>query len=379
MNLALLLCLVASQAPVESTDSPESTDTETSQTHKPAAATWLDKVDVHGFVDTYYAFNFNRPADRSNFIAGTGTTAKRHGEVGLNLAALELGMRPEPVGFKLVLGYGTSAEVVHAGEPSGTAVGRDVFRFVQQASVQWQVTSKLLLEAGIYPSHIGLEVLQSKDNWSYTRGWMGELSPYYQTGVKAVYAFTNHFSAQLHLLNGWQVIGDNNRSPAFGGQLAWSFDRVSLALNSFAGPELAGDNAHWRYFGDSILTVKVTPRLSLAVTVDAGWQERPGTTTAKWQAGGLHARYAFNDHLALAGRGELFYDPDNGISGTAQTLSEGTLTLEVRPFEALILKVEGRYDRSNSGVFSRATLRPDSLPVLGKDQFLAVLGAVAAF
>lgn len=379
MNLALLICLVASQTPGEAIETSEAANAETRKATKNFAPSWLDKVDVHGFVDTYYAFNFNRPADRSNFIAGTGTTAKRHGEVGLNLAALEIGMRPEPVGFTLVLSYGTGSEVVHAGEPSGAGVGRDAFRFVQQASVMWHATSRLLLEAGIYPSHIGLEVLQSKDNWSYTRGWMGELSPYYQTGVKAAYAFTDHFSGQLHLLNGWQVIGDNNQSPAFGGQLAWSFDRWSLALNGFAGPELAGDSAHWRYFGDSVATVKITSKLSLAATIDAGWQERPQSSTAKWQAGGLHARYAFNDHFALAGRGELFHDPDNGISGTAQTLSEGTLTFEVRPVQALIIKLEGRYDHSTSDVFSGATLRPDGLPVLSREQFLAVLGAVAAF
>lgn len=340
---------------------------------------WFEKLEVHGFVDAYYGFNFNRPVDHSNFLPGTGTTAKRANEVNVNLAAFALGLEPEPVGFRLVLSYGTGGEVVHSNEPAGTAVGKEVFRFVQQASAMWRPTSRLLLEAGIYPSHIGLEVFQSKDNWSYTRGWMGELSPYYQTGLKAHYTFSRHLSGQLHFLNGWQVIGDNNRSPAFGGQLAWSSERASVALNGFAGPELPGDDLHWRYFGDLVATFKVTERLGMAVTLDAGWQQRPFAASAKWQAAGLHTRFAFNRCFALAGRAEVYHDPDNATSGAPQTLSEGTLTLEIRPVEALIVKLEGRYDHSTRASFSRSSSGPAGLPAMGKDQVLAVLGAVAAF
>jgi len=35
------------------------------------------------------------------------------------------------------------------------------------------------VEAGVYPSHIGLESFQSQLNWTYTRSWIGEESPWW--------------------------------------------------------------------------------------------------------------------------------------------------------------------------------------------------------
>lgn len=329
-------------------------------------------LDVHGSVDTYYAYNFNRPADGSNFIPGTGTSARRAGEVSLNLAALDVAMKPQPVGFRLILNAGTATEVVHAGEPPGPFLGPQVWHVVQQASAIWEPSPKWHLEAGIYPSHIGLETLPSQANWNYTRANMGELSPYYQAGVMAKYAFTDQLSAQIHFINGWQVIGDNNRAKTVGTQLAWSTGELSFAFNTCLGPELANDNGDWRFFGDLVATWKPTPKLSLAASLDGAIQQQPSASAASWQAAALLARYAFNDSVALAGRAEWFNDPDGAISGTAQQLSEGTATLEVRPSPGLIAKLEGRYDHSTAEVFSTA-----SDPA--RDQVLVVLGTVAAF
>src|SRR5262249_62338673 len=104
-------------------------------------------------------------------------------------------------------------EVVHGGELRGVATGPAVWRHVVQASVQWQTKlgRGLLLEAGVFPCHVGYEGFQSKDNWNYTRSWLGELSPYYSAGLKAAYPLSDHWSTQLHVVNGWQVIADNNR------------------------------------------------------------------------------------------------------------------------------------------------------------------------
>ncbi len=330
--------------------------------------------ELHGYVDVDYALNANRPADGNNFVPGTGTTAKRANEVTLNLAAIDLSLTPRPVGARLILNVGTGATVVHAGEPDTGIVSPEVWRLVQQASVIWKTTDKLELEAGIFPCHIGFEVLPSKDNWTYTRSWMGEFSPYYSAGLKATYAITPELSAQVHLMNGWQLIGDNNRAKSVGAQLAWANDRVAITLNGMAGPELANDDAHWRTFGDLIVKVNVTSRLQLAAMGDLGHQQLPGNTSATWRAVGVEGRYAFTDAFALAARGEWFDDPENGITGTPQTLTEGTLTAEVRPHPNLILKLEGRYDHSTADVFSG---RDETQPQ--PDQALVVLGAVATF
>ena len=114
--------------------------------------------------------------------------------------------------------------MVHSAEPSGDGIGRDVWRHIQQASVSYQTGwgRGLLLEAGIFPCHAGFESFPSKDNWNCARSWLGEFSPYYVSGVKGSYSFDGHWSAQLHLLSGWQTIGETNQSKTLGSQLAWA-------------------------------------------------------------------------------------------------------------------------------------------------------------
>jgi len=141
---------------------------------------------VRGFVDGVFAYNFNRPADHANFFPGVGTSAKRDNELTVNLAQVDIALAPAPVGFKLSVGFGTAAEVVHAAEARGVAAHPDIWRNLVQASALWQTKlgRGLLLEAGIYPSHIGMEAFASKDNWNYTRSWLGELLPTTRRGSR---------------------------------------------------------------------------------------------------------------------------------------------------------------------------------------------------
>ena len=226
----------------------------------------------------------------------------------------------------------------------------------------------LLIEGGVYPSHIGFEGFFSKDNWSYTRGWLAELSPFYQTGVKASYAWSDHWSAQVHLLQGWQLIGDNNAAKSIGTQIAYTAARLSAALNTFFGPELPKDDHHQRTFGDLVATWKATPKLAIGGSLDRGRQTFASGTAANWLGVAGYTRYAFDERHALAFRAERFRDPGNGISGTSQTLDEETLTYEFRPSAHLILKLEGRKDHSTAAVFNGS-----------QNQTLAIASAVAVY
>jgi hypothetical protein len=340
------------------------------------------RLDVGGFVDALYAYNSNRPADHANFFPGVGTSGKRDNEATINLAQADFVLQPKPVGFKLSLGFGNATEVVHAGETRGVATSSDVWRNVVQASAQWQtgLGRGLLVEAGVYPSHIGMESLQSQLNWNYTRSWLGELSPYYQTGLKLAYPLSPRWSAQLHLLNGWQMIGDVNRGKSVGAQLAYGGERLSISFNGIAGPELPNNDDDIRALGDVVATWKATPSLSLGLAGDVAREGRPDGNDASWKGVGLYARFARPDaRTAFAVRGEYYDDPDAAISGIAQTLKEVTATLEHRPVPRLILKLEGRYDWSDALAFASDVVGPDGLPLRVDDQFLVLLGAVVTF
>lgn len=337
-------------------------------------------IDVSGFVDTYFAYNGNHPADRTNFFPGVGTSAKRHDEASINLAQIDVSLRAEPVGLHLAVGLGTTTEVVHAGEPAGPFVGPAVWDRVVQASIIYKATRKLTFEGGVYPSHIGFETLATRDNWNYTRSWLAELSPYYQTGFKATYAFDDAWSAQLHLLNGWQNIGDNNDGKAVGTQVAYSKGKLSASFNTFLGPELPNDTRDYRALGDLVLTYRPAPPWSVGASVDLAREGRSRGRGVGWSGEALYARWAPpRSRTALALRAERFDDEDGAISGTPQRLKEATATLEHRPAPPLIVRLEGRYDRSSADVFAGDRVGSDGQPLRKRSQFVLLVSAVASF
>lgn len=340
-----------------------------------------ERIELHGFVDLYRAWNRNAPADGANFYPGYGNSAKREGELGVNLAGLDLSTKPEPIGFRLTLAAGNEMEMLKSGEPEGEATSRDAFRYVYQATVSWAtgVGRGLMVEGGLYPSHIGFESPLPRDNWNYTQGWVGNLTPSYQTGLKASYPFTDRLSGQLHVVNGWQITADNNDRSSFGAQLAWTpaTGRMgSIVLNTWYGPELAGDDDDVRTLLDLIATVKATDRLQVAFEGVSGRQERPaalGGGSDEWTILAAWARLAIGGRWGIAIRAERVEDEAGAISGFTQTLEEGTLTFEFRPRPELALKLEGRLDRSDAAVFTTESEQA------AREQRLVVAAAILTF
>ena len=338
-----------------------------------AEAGLFDGVKLSGFVDVYASFDANRPSTRDGFLPGTGSTAKKANQLGVNLVAFEAVKEPAPLGFRVVLNWGTATDLIHSGEPTGTAVGPEVWKVVQYATIAWKVPgSEVLLEGGVFPCHVGAEAYFSKDNPHYTRSFVAEYSPWYSAGVKATAPIGKGFTGQLHVLNGWQIVGENNDGKTLGAGLGWTSSAVDVSLNGLAGPEIPNDTAHWRSFGDLVVTWRPTPSVTVTGELDTGSQSRPGLDAATWWGAFVSARAALNDRNAVALRAERFSDPDAGITGFQQKLWGVTGTFEHRPHPRLILKVDVRYDESTEPLFDGSVAGEGET-----SQFLAVLGAVA--
>jgi len=331
-----------------------------------------EPISVSGFVHGYHAWNSNDPDRPENLLPVPGTTGNPSDEFALNLASLEVS-RDAKLSFKFSVVAGNGTEIVHAGEPQGTGTGPDTYENIYEAWISYKPTDRLTIKGGIYPSHIGFEGFYSKDNWNYTRSWLGEFSPYYQTGVNAAYKFNDQWSGELHVLNGWQIIGENNDAKSVGVKVAYSGEKLSASLNTISGAELANNDDDLRHFGNLLVSYAVSPRVTLAASLDHGNQDYPDADAASWTGIGGYARFALNDKSAIAIRAEQFDDPDNGISGAAQKLREGTLTFEYRPVERLILKLEARHDSSTEPVFQ------EEGGSFSDTQTLVVFGAVATF
>ena len=155
----------------------------------PSPAPEPPKVDVTGFVDIYYGYNFNEtdPAFRTFDV--------QHHSFSLSLAevAFAKGVTPESrVGFRADLNFGKTADLVAAYEPEDD--GQEIYKHIQQAYVSL-LTGKVTWDVGKFVTPIGAEVIESQDNWNYTRSILfGYAIPFYHVGLRATVAATDKVS-----------------------------------------------------------------------------------------------------------------------------------------------------------------------------------------
>jgi hypothetical protein len=191
----------------------------------------------------------------------------------------------------------------------------------------------------------------------------------------------------LNVTNGWNSVIDNNRSKTIGAQIVWTpSDRVSTTLNWMGGAEQDATIAMRNLF-DAFVVVKPSDPLQLVVNGHVGFDhvvagtllDNAATTTGKrvsWYGLAGYARYQIDEVWAAGLRAEVFRDED-GVpweTGYADTIGEGTATLEARPEPHLILRLELRHDEASSGLYE--THEP---PRLSRAQTTLTLGAIAFF
>src|SRR5206468_2324174 len=79
-----------------------------------------------------------------------------------------------------------TTDIVHAAEPGGS----DIFKAFEQGYLSWlaPVGKGLQFDAGKFVTPAGAEVIETKDNWNYSRSLLFALAiPYYHMGVRATY------------------------------------------------------------------------------------------------------------------------------------------------------------------------------------------------
>ena len=269
------------------------------------------RIRLSGFVDTYYAYDFNRPADADRRFT---TQAARHDEANVNLAWLGVTIERRRVRARVAFQAGTSVQVNYAGEPRDGAIsGPDVARFIQEAVVGVKLADNVWVDGGIYLSYIGLESWSSSDNPTYTRSLVADYTPYYLSGARLTWVATPRLTAQLHVVNGWQNISESNRNSALGARLDYAVSRsLTLAYASFIGNEQPrGTPASLRVFNQVMAKGTLPSGTQLQGQVDIGQQGG-----SDWYGLVMIARQPLTPRIAIVGRVERYADPDQVILRT---------------------------------------------------------------
>jgi hypothetical protein len=281
--------------------------------------------------------------------------------IALNLVELVVDKAPDAAasrtGYHIALGYGQAINAVNGSDPGGLSFDQ----YLKEAYFSYlaPVGKGLQVDAGKFVTPHGEEVIETKDNFNYSRGLLFSYAiPYFHFGLRAKYAFNDKYSLSGFLVNGWNNVVENNSGKTYGLSLGWTPNKkVSFIQNYMAGPEQPNNNDNWRQLWDTVVTYSPTAKLTLAGNFDYGRGDRISTAPDPvfWTGFAGYAKYAFNDKYTLAGRYE-YYDDHNGFTtGVAQHLNEGTLTLQRMIATHIMTRFEFRHDASNQPVFLKGS------------------------
>ncbi|HWP43196.1 MAG TPA: porin [Blastocatellia bacterium] len=307
------------------------------------------RTEVTGSVDAYYSYNFNRPSgdlQLRNFDT-------KHNQFSFNLAEIALEKRVTPddrLGFRMDLNFGPATEMVHSFEPGGG----ETFKHIQQGYLSYLAPAGkgLQLDVGKFVTPHGAEVIETRDNWNYSRSLLFSLAiPYYHFGVRATYPVSDRFSLAGFVVNGWNNVVDNNRRKTFGFQAVVKPNAKLTILHSYmAGPEQTDNDSDWRQLWDTTVSYTPNPTLSFMANYDYGLDRAAGERV-HWQGMAVYARIQANPWLAFSPRFEWYDDHDGFTTGGRQTLKEVTITSEHKINDGLLTRLEYRRDFSDREFF----------------------------
>ncbi len=257
-------------------------------------------------------------------------------------------------GYRLKLSAGETAKWIHSRGLGD--VGKDAFDLTE-AYVDYvaPLGKGLKLRFGKFVTMHGAEVIEARDDPNYSRSFLFNYAiPFTHTGLMATYPFSDHLSASLYLVNGWDNTSDNNSGKTGGLSVGYSpLEQFSTTLNLMYGPEKDDNNHDNRFLLDWVGTVKPMKNLSFILNIDYGTDQHsaPDGGEAKWYGWAVIGKYDFNEWFSVALRGEYFDDPQGFRTGTAQRLKEVTLTPQFVVAKNLLVRPECRHDWSNKESF----------------------------
>jgi hypothetical protein len=371
----------------------------------PASATAGSSAMVtpFGYVEASFAWNGNRP---SNGVTAYRGFDNRHASFMLQNAVLGANAQAGSLlSARVALQVGTMpasyylAEPLRPGSSSVATSDATYWRHVQEAFLQADapVGKGLRFQLGTYLSPVGFESVQIKENpnWSHSNLFFG--LPYYHTGLRVSYPFTDKLRVTAGVFNGWNSVIDNNEAKSV--ELSAEYEDKengilvdAVYLGGVERPDGAPEGPAWRHLFDASGKVDVTDFLTLAAHANYGF-ERNRFGTASWWAAALYAKVSIVRGVRIALRGDRFHEhlatAASGTSspvfwGGAEWVTSGTATLEAQPFDNLVVRLEGRHDVAEVPLYYKGGVAGDGsdrAPFLAnaRTQTTATLGATVWF
>ncbi len=264
----------------------------------------LGPVTLSGFVDTYYAFNFNQPT-----VLGTGGTSGFGGNTGqffdnntnqFSLNAIELVADKAAdataggtgrAGYHVGIIYGQAAAAINGSPATGTFNNLTDANNIalKEAYIDYiaPIGKGLTITVGKFVTPAGNEVIETNGNWNYSRSILFYYAiPYFHFGINAKYTFNPKWSITGYVVNGWNNSQEPNTGKTYGVSLAWTPNKYwAVTENYLAGPQddialgtgyVGNPNDNWRQLEDAVIGYTPNAKWAFALNGDYGYGDKFG-------------------------------------------------------------------------------------------------------
>ena len=265
---------------------------------------------ISGQVDAYFRTT-------SNGVNGSKTSYTQQNGFGLGMANIAVAKDNGRIGFVADLMFGQRADETNYSYTGTPAI-------IKQLFVTYKPTDKLKFTVGNFMTFVGYELVEPSNNLNYSMSYNYTNGPFFHTGVKLDYAFTDKFAGMVGVFNqtdskgyyqlkaGYEYLDTKNK--VIGGQLSYVSGPFKIYFNGLAGN--TKDSSTSVTF-DLTTSYQATSALGLGFNfITQSFSKK--SVTNSWNGAALYVNYAFSPKFTLAARGEVFNDK-NGLKGYTYT------------------------------------------------------------
>jgi len=318
-----------------------------SQEKKGLFAGFPEELTLSGYADAYIAYD----NDKGNSLRQFSVLAPYRDEFRINLAMVALRYNSKLIRGNIGLQFGDIPKLNWPQAPN------EYLQFIQEANIGVSPYKNSWIDAGYFLTHIGGEGVIPKYNFFTSVSLLTYYEPIYQSGIKYSYS-GKKFYTSLMLLNGYNVLVDNNKNKSFGLQIGYKpSDKADITFNNITGNEMpTGTAGKTRIYNNLVVKLFPSKKLDVILCGDFCMQEKSKIDDAEAMGSMFSAfasmKFRATKNVSLMLRGEIFQDKDGIMSPVypiAGEISSGlkaygiSVGTEYNPTSNSYFRLEGRY------------------------------------
>lgn len=306
-------------------------------------------LSINGYVDTYISWD----NDRQNTLRQFSAVSPYSSEFRLNIAQISAKYEADRV-------RGTAT--IHFGDIPAVNWPSDQ-QYIQEANVGFRIVKSFWIDGGYFLTHIGGETFLPIDNFFTSLALSTYYEPFYQSGVRFSYSFSDRCAAQLYIVNGYNVFADNNKNKSFGIQFWVQPGKVfDITYNNLIGNEMpSGKEGKTRFYNNLVIKMFPAKKIDVLASGDFCIQEKsklgdPGSS-ANMVSGFISVRYKALKNFSMALRGDYIKDENGILTGVFPVLNGGssglkangvTFAVEYNPVEKSYVRLETKLTNTDN-------------------------------